>query len=215
MRVLLSCSFLLALGLQAESPEAAMAKIAAKSGLAQWETVEQIEYTFHVELPNKSVERSWQWRPKADAVVYSEGGEIIASYTRGEGADPKVDQKFINDLYWLAFPFVVAWDSSVRLERLEADAFTAGIEAAGAIRVVYPDGVGYTPGDVYEVYYDADCMMSHWVFRKGGNAVPNLVCTREEFEAFGPLVLATEHRSYPLGPFHLWFTNVKVTTATP
>lgn len=32
------------------------------------------------------------------------------TYSRGPGADPTLDQKFINDLYWLMFPFVEVFE---------------------------------------------------------------------------------------------------------
>lgn len=199
----------------AESATEAMQKVAEAAGIANWSEVESIAYTFHVKLPNRSVERSWQWWPDANKVEYTEGDAIPVTYLRDGEPDPIIDQKFINDLYWLAFPFVVVWDDSVTLEMIEPSNFTADIEAAGGIKVIYPDGVGYTPGDVYEVYYDTDYQMTHWVFRKGGNETPNLVSTWEDHTLYGPLVLSMEHRAYPEGDFHLWFTDVEVTTAEP
>jgi hypothetical protein len=203
-------SFLAVIPTQAMSPEAAMQKVAEASGLSGWDTVESIAYTFNVKLPNKLVERSWEWWPKVDKVAYTEAGADTVTYQRGESADPKIDQKFINDLYWLAFPFVVVWDDTVTLKTLPKEEFKAGIEAAGAIEVIYPEGVGYTPGDVYEVYYDANYLMTHWVFRRGGGEELNNVSTWAEYAEFGPLNLSTDHKAYPEGAFHLYFTNVTV-----
>ena len=192
-----------------DSAEDIMHKIASASGLGEWPSVESIEYTFHVELPSRTVERSWKWWPQSDQVQYEDGGETI-TYTRGPDADPAVDGKFINDLYWLAFPFAVVWDDSVTLKTIDPESFTAGIEAVGGIKVIYPDGVGYTPGDVYEVYYDANNRITHWVYRKGGSEEPSLVATWSDYEKVGPLTLSTEHKAYPDGPFRLWFTDLAV-----
>lgn len=191
-----------------------MGKVAEASGLSAFEQVESIEYSFNLELTNRSMVRTWTWWPKSDKVQLKRAGknsEVIA-YTRGEGMDPKIDRQFINDLYWLVFPFVVVWDDSVRLESMDPSAFTAGIEAAGGIRVLYPDGVGYTPGDVYEIYYDSDYLITHWVFRKGGSAKPSRITAWEDYEKFGPLNLSLNRPEYPQGAFRIWFTDVAVTT---
>lgn len=197
----------------AMSPEATMAAVAEASGLSAFKQIESLEYSFHVALPDRTIVRSWTWWPQSDKVQLksSSADSEPITYLRGEAMDPKIDSQFINDLYWLAFPFVVVWDDTVRLELIDLDAFTAGIEAAGGIRVVYPDGVGYTPGDVYELYYDSDFLVTHWVFRKGGSAQASKITAWKDYAEVGPLTLSLDRPEYPEGAFRVWFTDLGVT----
>ena len=76
----------------------------------------------------------------------------------------------------------------------------------------YPEGGGYTPGDVYDLFYDADYRVTNWVFRKGGSAEPTRANEWKDYEKFGPLNISL-NRTSPDGSIRIWFEGVAVKTA--
>ena len=122
----------------------------------------------------------------------------------------EADRKFVNDSYWLFFPFQVAWDDSVTLETIAPEDFTGDIRARGGLRVSYPETGGYTPGDVYELYYDRDFLVSEWVFRKGGGETPTRITAWKSYEAIGPLALSLDRPATDGSDFRIWFTDLAV-----
>jgi hypothetical protein len=70
----------------------------------------------------------WVWQPKNDQVSYEgkdkDGKPVKVTYVRskldGEAANVKdeIDPAFLNDQYWLLFPFHVYWDSSADVQDL-------------------------------------------------------------------------------------------------
>jgi len=187
--------------------------VAQASGLGAFDQVERLNFTFIAEIGEREITRAWAWSPKAERVVFQPGSEGAVRYQRADvDGRPElraIDQKFVNDLYWLIFPFTVAWDATVDLEVILPDQFSADIEAEGGLRVIYPEGVGYTPGDVYEIYYDEANLVSAWVFRKGGSVTPTRVTTWENYQTIGPLTLSLE-RPAPTGDFRISFEKVSI-----
>ena len=198
-----------------QHPREILNQVADAAGLSSFESVESISYTFNAEIGAKEVSRGWTWFPKEDRVIYLPGLSGEVSYLRSDLESDEtlagVDQKFINDLYWLIFPFVAAWDATTTIEVIPEGNFTNNIEAAGGLEVIYPDGVGYTPGDVYEIYYDEDFLVTDWVFRKGGSETPSRITAWENYENFGPLAISL-NRTSGTDNFRIFFSDVAVTT---
>ncbi len=149
----------------------------------------------------------------------------------------QVDQWFVNDQYWLLFPLHLAWDSGIELESIasvlgpavadsadgdSADAVSdvnvesdAGEEAGPVsphghgLRVRYPAQGGYTPGDVYDLFFDAQHNITRWIFRKGGSTTPTRITRWQDYRRFGPLTLSLERLGEEDG-FRVWFTDVRV-----
>jgi hypothetical protein len=187
-------------------------------GLKNFEQVEELRYTFNVQLPDRVISRAWSWEPKKDRVTFrgtAEQGGIV-EYERSILAGPasetvrKVDPWFVNDNYWLIFPLRLAWDQSATVA---ADASPAPlpIGAGQARRLVirYPANEGYTPGDVYELFIGASERIEQWIYRKGGDPKPTRITTWEDYRRVGPLTLSLDHRA-PDGSFRVWFTDVAV-----
>jgi len=203
-------------GLEARSPEQTAGRIAMAAGYLDFHKVERIEFTFNARIGDKTVKRSWLWWPQTDRVRYEPEEGAPVDYFRDvlENKAPEslreVDQKFVNDSYWLIFPFKVVWDRTISLETIAPENFTAGIEAAGGLRVIYPEGVSYTPGDIYEVYYDENYLVTHWVFRKGGSAEPSRITEWNNYETIGPLQLSLDRPGYRDDDFRIRFSGVRV-----
>ncbi len=198
------------------SPNQAIRDIARAAGIDGFHSIKSIDFTFHADLGDKAIVRSWTWVPGSDTVTLHGGTEAEnIRYQRGNPDSDKArsltetDKQFVNDLYWLIFPLQVVWDSGVMIEALPEDAATVVPDAFASLRVRYPDGVGYTPGDVYDLFYDQDFRVTNWVFRKGGSTEPTMVSEWKDYEKFGPLDISLD-RPAPDGSKRIWFENVSV-----
>lgn len=207
-------------GCSAESdettPQETMRKIARNAGLDAFAKVESISYTFNADLGDRKFVRAWTWLPKTDEVIlHGEAETEDIRYKRAEvpsdktGQLEKTDQQFVNDLYWMIFPFQVVWDKSVSIEPLPEEAAGVFPDAYAGLRVRYPEGVGYTPGDVYDIFHDGNYRVTHWVFRQGGSAEPTRATEWKDYETFGPLSISL-NRTSPDGSLRIWFEKVSV-----
>ena len=199
-------------------------QIADAYGLSSWSQVEQIRYTFNVDAGVKKVARTWTWEIKPDRVTYegpdSAGKPVKTTYTRGTMAPDvvkDVDPNFINDQYWLLFPFHLVWDKDTTVEDKGMTADPMG-KSKGKVRkvtVTYPKtGGGYTPGDSYDLFVGADNRVVAWNFHRGGAEKPTLTVTWADYKMAGPIHVAEDHRgTLSDKPFHLFFTDVEVKLA--
>lgn len=196
-------------------------QLADAYGMKNFEQVEELRYTFNVQLPDRVIRRAWSWEPGKDRVTFrgtaEQGGtvEYERSILSGQ-ADPsvkRVDAWFINDNYWLIFPLRLAWDQSATVSEDSAPAaLPMGAGQARRLVVRYPSNEGYTPGDVYELFVGASGRIVQWIYRKGGDPRPTRITTWEDDRQVGPLTLALDHRG-PDGSFRVWFTDVAVRVA--
>jgi hypothetical protein len=210
----MSVLLLSAAGLHADPARDLAREVAEASGLARWPQVRKIQFTFNVQLPDKQVQRSWSWSPKTGEVVQHGPDGPLLSWKRADLATAseevkKADAAFINDSYWLLFPFRVVWDSGTTLTLGEVDtAAPLGVAAEKKLTVTYTGVDGYTPGDAYDLFIGVDRRIAAWIFRKGNAAVPTRLSTWEDYREIGGLQIAHEHKG-PEG-FRVWFTGVSV-----
>jgi hypothetical protein len=187
-------------------------RIANAYGFENWDRIESIHFTFNVDSPDRDepVERQWSWSPDEDRVTFH--GEEEVTYRRSElGDDPpeylkEVDHNFINDHYWLLFPFQPVWsDPTVTDEGMAEPPIGEG--EAPKMTVQYPPEGGYTPGDAYDLYLDEHDRIREWVFRRGGQA-DGRAFTWEGHHQLGPIVVSLDHWGADEA-FHLWFSDVR------
>jgi len=125
----------------------------------------------------------------------------------------KVDSGFINDNYWLLFPFHAYWDTSATVTDQPMQKLPIGTGSADLVSVKYPaEAGGYTPGDTWDLYVGKDNRIEVLEFHHGGDAKPSLViATWTGYKKAGPLLISTEHRGTADGkPLHIFITNVAV-----
>ena len=185
-------------------------------GVHYFSQVEQIQYMFNVKIGEKQISRFWIWQPKLDRVTFKGTNyqKAITYYrheidTTASSALKKVDAWFINDNYWLLFPFHVAWDADIAVEDIGRQKLPLGGGKARCFVITFPASGGYTPGDVYEIYLNDDYRLLQWVYRQGGSEEPTRVTSWENYRQAGPLVLALDHQAGDEN-FRLWFTKVGV-----
>lgn len=188
--------------------------IADAYGLRGFDQVSSLTYTFNVRLPDKTVSRQWIWEPGDDRVTLVRPDGNVTYQRSRLGTDEsrrKIDAQFINDQYWLLFPLHLVWDRDATLTLSpEPEEVPGGEVKARRLTIQYPDQGGYTPGDAYDVFFDQDFTLTHWIYRKGGAVEPTRWSTWERHERFGPLLISLDHQG--AGGFRVWFTDVKVET---
>ena len=142
-------------------------RIAGAYGSESFHRIEVIEYTFNVRIGDKHIQRSWIWWPQVEQVEFIGGADKEpVLYNRLElGQNPpqdikQVDAWFINDNYWLLFPFHLAWDQQAIVEDTGHRALPMGQGTAKCVVVSYPKTGGYTAGDVYELFVDENHMLT-------------------------------------------------------
>jgi hypothetical protein len=196
-------------------------QIAKTYGLDSFGQIEAIRYTFNIDFPGLKLSRTWVWEPKADRVTYEgkdkAGNPVKVTYVRSQlNSQPanvknEIDPGFINDQYWLVFPFHVIWDTGANVEDKGMHKLPLGKGSAEQVVVKYSSG-GYTPGDTWELYVGPDNRVQEFIFRHGGNAKPSVViATWAGYKKAGPLLISTDHRGTADGkPFQLFFSDVAV-----
>ncbi|NIT13893.1 MAG: hypothetical protein GTN99_06550, partial [Candidatus Dadabacteria bacterium] len=61
------------------------------------------------------------------------------------------------------------------------------------IIVKYVNDAGYTPNDIYELYYDDDYIIKEWVYRKGGSAENPRAATWEQNSSHSGIIISENH----------------------
>ena len=188
-------------------------------GIHYFSQVEQIQYTFNAKIGEKQIRRFWIWEPKLGRVTFKGMSyQDAVTYQRDEidttasAALKKIDAWFINDNYWLLFPFHIAWDANIKIDDVGRESLPLGEGKAKSVVITFPETGGYTPGDVYQIFLDDNDRLIQWIYRRGGSEEPTRVTTWEDYRQAGPLVLSLDHRAED-DSFRVWFSGVGVKLA--
>src|SRR5581483_5815300 len=98
-------------------------KIANAYGLGSYDKIEAIRYTWNIDIPGLfKATHKWEWEPKTGKVSFEstdkDGKPVKVSYDSSQlNSQPdqvknEVEPAFVNDNYWLLFPFHAYWDKS-------------------------------------------------------------------------------------------------------
>ncbi|KEO75080.1 hypothetical protein [Anditalea andensis] len=185
-------------------------QVAEAYGIGNFEDINVIEYTWNVQQDSVRVGvRDWKWRPKEVEVYYSGPDSTLTFNYPSETADLQTfEHRFINDKYWLLFPFQLAWDTGYDYEEVSDQAAPISGESTTKLIIQYNEADGFTPGDAYDLYLDGDLMIKEWVFRKGG-APDGRAFTWEDVQEFKGIKISTS-RTNDTGKKFIWFTNISV-----
>jgi hypothetical protein len=199
-------------------------QIAKTYGLDSYGQIEAIRYTWNGEIPGIfKLAHMWEWEPKTGKVSYEgtdkDGKPVKVTYMRSElSSQPDnvknaVEPAFVNDNYWLLFPFHAYWDTSATVTDEGMKKLPTATGSAEHVVVKYTAELGgYTPGDTWELYVGKDKRVEYLVFHHGGDKKPSLVkASWTGYKKAGPLLVSTEHRGTADGkPLHISITNVSV-----
>jgi hypothetical protein len=198
--------------------------IAKAYGLDSYGQVDAIRYTWNGEIPGLfKVSHAWEWEPKTGKISYEgkdkEGKPVKVSYdssklgSQTDQVKNEVEPSFVNDNYWLIFPFHAYWDKSATVTNQGTKKLPAGAGSATLVSVKYPaEAGGYTPGDTWDLYVGKDYRVRAMVYHRGGTRKPSLVTASwTGYKKAGPLLISTEHHGTADGkPLTISITNVAV-----
>ena len=199
--------------------------IAKTYGLDSFGQIEGIRYTFNIDIPVLKLSRAWEWNPKTNTVTYQgkdkDGNAVKVTYQRAQissqsdAVKNQIDPGFVNDNYWLLFPFHAYWDTSADVQDKGMQTLPLDSGSARLVTVKYSSDSGYTPGDTWNLYVGDDNRVEQLLFQHGGTKKPSVVkATWEGYKKAGPLLVSTEHRgTADGGPLHLFFSDVAVKLA--
>ena len=221
-------------GLQAAVPSSwaqdrapILEQIAKTYGIDSWDQIQAIRYTWNGEIPGLfKVAHAWEWEPKTNKVSYEgkdkDGKPVKVSYdssqlnSQSDQVKNEVEPAFVNDNYWLLFPFHAYWDKSATVTDQGMKKLPLGAGSAELISVKYPaEAGGYTPGDTWDLYVGKYKRVLAMVYHRGGPRKPSLVtATWAGYKKAGPLLISTEHRGTADGkPLHIFISDVAVKLA--
>ena len=173
------------LGAQTRPP--ILDQIAKTYGIDSWDQIQAIRYTWNGEIPGLfKVAHKWEWEPKTGKISYEstdkEGKPVKVSYdssqlsSQSDQAKNEVEPSFVNDNYWVLFPFHAYWDKSATVTDEGTKKLPVGSGSAELIVVKYPaEAGGYTPGDTWDLYVGKDNRVEYLVYHRGGAKKPSLV----------------------------------------
>lgn len=186
-------------------------KIANAHGYEQWNSVDNLTFTFNVDRADNHFQRSWYWEPKTNVVkLFSDKDTIIYNRKQLDSITAKTDAGFTNDKFWLLMPFQLIWDQN-NYELTESGKSTAPISGLelNKLTVVYGSDGGYTPGDAYDLYYSDDYILQEWAYRKENQEEPNLITTWEDYETINDIKISKSHKMAE-GDFKLYFDGLEI-----
>ena len=184
--------------------------IAKAYGIDSFNELKQLRYTFNVERNDTLlVSRNWLWNKESGDITMISKQDTI-NYQQGDVPEnlTKADHSFINDKYWLLFPFQLVWDTNVKITNSGLQ--TAPINGTELIKLIvqYGDEGGYTPGDAYDLYLDKEWIIQEWEFRKSGKESPGSVISWGGYEEFNGIKVATDHYNNETG-LRIYFSDIK------
>lgn len=198
--------------------------IAKAYGIDSYGQVDAIRYTWNGEVVGLfKASHVWEWEPKTGKITFEgkdkDGKPLKVTYdssqlsSQSDQVKNEVEPSFVNDNYWLVFPFHAYWDKSATITNEGTKKLPSGAGSATLVSVKYPaEAGGYTPGDTWDLYVGKDYRVQALVYHRGGPKKPSLVtATWTGYKKAGPLLISTEHRGNADGkPLHISITNVAV-----
>lgn len=208
-----------------QTPKTSIEQLAKNYGLDSFGQIEAIRYTWNGQFPGVNVSRSWVWEPKTNRVSYEgkdkDGKPVKATYLRAQldsqpaNVKAEIDPAFVNDNYWLLFPFHAYWDKNATVTNQGLKQLPVGNGSAELLSVKYPSGGGYTPGDTWDLYVGKDNRVDQLIYHRGGPKKPSVViATWEAYKKAGPLLISTDHQGTADGnPVRISISDVSVKMA--
>jgi hypothetical protein len=197
-------------------------EVAKTYGIDSYGQIDAIRYTFNLQIPQVNLSRSWIWEPKTGRVSYEgkdkDGNPVKVTYLRSQLSSQsdaiknEIDPGFVNDNYWVLFPFHAYWDISADIQDKGMQPLPQGSGSARLVSVKYSGESGYTPGDTWNLYVGTDNRIDQLLFEHGGTKKPHqVIASWEGYKKAGPLLVSTEHHGTADGaPLTLTFTDVAV-----
>src|SRR5260370_15594757 len=150
-------------------------QIAKTYGIDSWDQVQAIRYTWNVDIPGLfKASHKWEWEPKTGKITFEstdkDGKPVKVTYdssqlsSQSDQVKNEVEPAFVNDNYWLLFPFHAYWDTSTTVTDQGMKKLPIGAGSAELVSVKYPaEAGGYTPGDTLDLYVTKAKHVQHFL----------------------------------------------------
>ena len=157
---------------------------------------DRLAFTFNAQLPDKVVQRQWEWHIKTNRVFLN-------------GSEQEISQAFINDIYWLLFP-LKAYEGRDQIEVAVNENQPSPLARTALTEVVirFVGGKGYTPDDTYKLYVDDNLFVREWSYLKASQEPPARITTWADYRTIGGMELSLTREGRE--GFKVWFTDVRV-----
>jgi hypothetical protein len=185
-------------------------RIAKAHGVDNFANTNFLQYTFNVQRDTSISSRTWNWHPKTGEILAINKGDSI-KFTQADVTEElkRTDHSFINDKYWLLFPFQLVWDAAITATNAGKQIAPISGSEMTKITIQYGNEGGYTPGDAYDIYVDDNWVIREWAFRRSGQEEPNLVTTWQDYVELRGMLIATNHLNKD-GSFRLFFSDIEI-----
>src|ERR1700732_3181368 len=109
----------------AQAPQRApiLDQVAKTYGIDSWDKIDAIRYTWSIDIPGLfKASHKWEWEPKTGKTTFEstdkDGKPVKVTYdssqlsSQPDAVKNQIEPAFVNDNYWLLFPFHAYWDKS-------------------------------------------------------------------------------------------------------
>ena len=184
--------------------------IARAYGIDSFNKLNKLQYTFNVSRHDTLlVARTWLWnRESGDITMITDQDTVNYQQANITEELKKVDHRFINDKYWLLFPFQLVWDSNMTYTNMGSQKAPISGNELTKLTVQYGEDGGYTPGDAYDLYLDDNWIIREWEFRKSGKESPGSMISWEGYAEYNGIKVATDHFNKDSG-LRIYFSDIK------
>jgi hypothetical protein len=189
--------------------------IARAYGVDHAHEIEALAFSFNIQYGDQQMRREWYWDVADNRIEYRGEGPtglpISLEYFRDDldRGDPvlnrRVDAQFVDDQYWLLFPFHLAWEKDLKTAYEPNRMMYIEPRESECVSVRYPEA----DGEIYEVFYGPDQLIREWAYRPKAGEGPAFVTTWERHAKAGPVLFSLMHRSED-GDFRVWYDRVAV-----
>lgn len=183
-------------------------KLAHANGFENWNEVKEIEFTFNVNNQGKEFKREWRWQVKEDMVYMKVEGEEVGTQLN-ENPDQQIHQAFINDSYWLLFPFQLMWTDGYDHEINEKTISPFHEKELTELVINFKSEGGYTPGDTYKLYINEDFKIEEWSFFPSESEEPRIINAWDNYKTYEGISISTDRRNAD-GSFRIYFTDIVI-----
>lgn len=193
-------------------------EIAKAYGVDHANEIEAMAFSLNVQYGETTTRREWYWDVADGRVEYHGEGptglpiQLVYYRDHLDKGDPVlnrlIDEQFVDDQYWLLFPFHLAWEKDLQVVDQPSRPMYIEPHEAECVSIRYPEG-SPSQGDVYELFTGPDHLIREWAYRPRNSVDPAFVTTWERNAKAGPVLFSLMHRSSD-GEYRLWFDRVSV-----
>ncbi len=183
-------------------------KLANANGFKNWDDVKELKFTFNVNNNGKEFKRDWHWKVNEE-MVYMTLEDKAMGTSLTNNPNKQVHSAFINDSYWLLFPFQLMWTDGYDVKVNEKSLSPFNEKELTELTINFYDEGGYTPGDTYKLYINSDYKIEEWSFYPAGSEEPRIINAWENYKDFNGISISTDRRNQD-GSFRIYFTDIDV-----